>query len=451
MPAEKRDNVLVEFFPKQDEFARAALSGDYLYLLYGGAIRGGKTVVGLALITLLCRMYPGSRWAIVRKDLPTIRRNTIPSFEAIRPTGFIGDIHRTEWTARCSNGSEILFFPESLKDDPDLNRFKGLEVNGFLLEEANELDEKTWNKTIERAGSWRCPGPRQPSPLVLLTCNPSRGYVKRTFYDPWKKGALKPPFFYLPAYVTDNPHLSPAYLASLENLRETDPRAYRRFVQGDWETADEPDQLIRSEWVDAAYEAEHVPGKKSLGVDVGRFGDDPSVIAHQDGNTLRSLEFLGPQATNRTGAVVQARMSDGPVDAEHVFVDVVGLGAGVVDYLGNQHLTVTEVVSGAKPVCGGEETHLRFKNLRSQLWWSYREGLRTGRLRLEDRDSRLYEDLTAPRYSISGDRVISVESKDAIKLRIGRSTDAGDAAVYADAGRILGAFDYGDFDLRLDD
>ena len=91
---------------------------------------------------------------------------------------------------------------------------------------------------------------------------------------------------------------------------------------------------------------------------------------------------------------------------------------------------MTEVISGAKPIETRLET-FRFKNLRSQMWWVTREALRKGEICFEVDDPRLREDLTAPRYTITGDKVIQVESKDEIKKRIGRSTDAADAVVYA--------------------
>jgi len=429
--------TLVELFPKQREFSEAVFSGVYRFLLFGGAIRGGKTIVTLALIIILCRIYPGSRWAVVRKDLPTLRRNTIPSFERIRPKPFVGDINRSEWTARCTNGSEIIFFPESLRDDPELNRWRGLEVNGFLLEEANELSESSFNKSIERAGTWTVPGPKQPFPLVLLTCNPAKNYVRRIFYEPWKKKTLKAPFFYLPSRVADNPALTAEYLASLENLKTTDPVAYERFVKGNWEIADDPNQLIKFEWVENARKnVERNPGKRGLGVDVARYGDDDSTIAHREGNALVKLEHHHGLSIDRTADIVMARINEGPVDANLVNIDVVGLGAGVVDNCRRDGFAVVEVQSGGRAIERDlEETEdqsfFKFKNLRSQLWWEFREGLRKGEICLDVDDPKLVEDLTAPRYFISGDKVITVESKDEIKKRIGRSTDAGDAAVYA--------------------
>lgn len=46
-------------------------------------------------------------------------------------------------------------------------------------------------------------------------------------------------------------------------------------------------------------------------------------------------------------------------------------------------------------------------------------------------DPNLIEHLIASRYSISGDKVIEVESKDSLMRRLGRSPDAGDTVVYA--------------------
>jgi len=435
------------FTPKQDQYARAVLSGRYRHLLFGGAIRGGKSVCALSLIILLCRIYAGSRWAVVRKDLPTLRRNTIPTFEQIKPRSFVSEINRTTWTVRCRNDSEILFFPESIKGDPDLDRWKGLEVNGFKLGEANELQEATFSKSIERAGSWKCPGDKQPPPLNLLTCNPAKNWVKRKFYDPWKLKKLAPPFFFLQSLPGDNPHNTKAYLESLEELKKIDPRAYKRFVEGDWESADDPDQLILYDWILAARNTERVPGKRGLGVDIGRAeGGDDTVLCHVEGNAIVELEYHNGVRLDRQAEMIQARMNNGPIDAQHVMIDVVGIGAGVADILVGQGFEVTGVVSGAK-VQPKADSFYRFKNLRSQMWWEFRERLRRGEICIDIEDPRLFEDLTAPRYRVSGDKELEVESKDTIKTRIGRSTDAGDAAVYAFAELDDDGGDFGDWVL----
>lgn len=223
--------------PKQRQFAAAVFSGKYRYLFYGGAIRGGKSYCIMAIIFMLCWLFPGSRWAIVRKDMPTIERNLYPVFYKLKPW-FCGKINGRTHTATCTNGSQIIFFPESFDTDKEYERWRGLEVNGFWLEEANELVETSWNWAIQRAGSWviqatpENPEPRQPLPYILLTSNPAGNWVKRMFYTPWKNKTLQAPFFYIPATAHDNPYLPKAYLESLELLPTRD---YKVFVLGDWD------------------------------------------------------------------------------------------------------------------------------------------------------------------------------------------------------------------------
>ena len=71
---------------------------------------------------MLCKVYPNSRWAIVRKDLPTLKRNTIPSFQKIVPRSFMKSYNQDTQTVKFTNGSEIMFFAENYAQDKDLNR-----------------------------------------------------------------------------------------------------------------------------------------------------------------------------------------------------------------------------------------------------------------------------------------------------------------------------------------
>ncbi len=419
---------VLEFHKVQAEFFSAIRSEKYSYLLYGGAIQGGKTTVALLSLILLCRIFPRSRWAVVRKDGPSLTRNTIPSFNIIRPQEFIA-APTGKGVARCSNGSEIIFFPESLDRDPDYDRWKGLMVNGFLLEEANELDRRTFDKAIERAGTWKCNGPRQPKPTVLLTCNPARNWVLTDFYIPWKRGTLTAPYYFQRALPDDNPHLTQAYRDSLKNLP---PHLYKRFVMGDWDVLDDPSQLISFEWLLASLTVAKVPGPRQLGVDVARFGDDFTCLAERDGNALIGLERHHGLSTQEVGALTCARMNAGPIDAERVRIDSIGLGAGVVDYCRAEGFEVREFNASNKAPADAQFPLLRFKNKRAWAWWKLREAYRLGKICTELLDtSRLFQDLSAVRYKISGDKMVEIESKDQLKKRIGRSPDEGDAAVMA--------------------
>ncbi len=237
MEATVTKKILFEPFPKQQEFFDAALSGDYSFIVYGGAIRGGKTFALLALFILLSRFFPGSRWAIVRKDLPTIKKNLYPSWNKIKPENFIQSHNNETHTVTFKNGSQIIFFPESFSTDKDLDRWKGLEVNGFGFEEINECKQQTLYKAFERAGSYIIPKLKiQPKPLVVGTCNPTQGWLKELVYIPFKQGTLKNTWLYIQSRIYDNIPLmtaQPNYLPSLkENLNRYE---YDVFVEGNWD------------------------------------------------------------------------------------------------------------------------------------------------------------------------------------------------------------------------
>ena len=212
------------------EFLEAAFDNKHSIVLYGGAIRGGKTFAGLGTLLMLCKVYPKSRWAIVRKDLPTLKRNTIPSFQKIVPRSFMKSYNQDTQTVKFTNGSEIMFFAENYAQDKELDRWKGLEVNGFLLEEVNELEEAAFNKAIERSGSLILP--KQPPKLILATCNPAQNWVKEKFYDRWKANTLPDKWLYIPAKISDNPFIPKDYL---EGLKELPAYEYEVFVNGNWE------------------------------------------------------------------------------------------------------------------------------------------------------------------------------------------------------------------------
>jgi hypothetical protein len=425
---------------KQAAFINAVFSGEYNYLAFGGSVRGGKTFGGIATLAILCKVFPGSRWAIVRTDLPTLRRNTLPAYYKFRDQhapDFLGEFNQGTWIAKCANGSEILLFSEGLEGDPDLDRWKGLEVNGFLLEEANELAEKSFYKAMERAGAWiipktkHSPSPNQPPPLILLTFNPAMNWVYKLFYKPWRSGTIAAPYFFQPSSLADNPGIPEAYKASVANLPEAE---YRRFIQGEWEVENDPNQLIHLEWVWNAKNVDPVFGRNSIGVDVARYGKDKTCLCLASGNAVVKIEQFDQMSTTRTAKITSVWANDPvwPVMQDNLIVDAVGLGAGTADRLVEMgYRDLREFIAGAKPV-PRKKSFFQFANRRSQAWWEFREMLRLGQVSLpDDFPEDAISDLVAPRYEITQDRVVKVETKDDIKERLGRSTDYGDSIVTA--------------------
>jgi hypothetical protein len=423
---------------KQAQFITDVLSGNYLYMAMGGGIRGTKTWSTLAVLVILCRIYPRSRWAVVRKDLPTLRRNTVPSMNKLRERceGFVGELNQSNWTYTCINGSEILLFPESFASDPLLERWLGLEVNGFLFEEANEMTEMAANKGIERAGSWIIPSsrfrprPAQPPPYNFYTFNPCINWPRAWFYEPWKSGTLKPPFYFLPSTAKDNPYIPDAVREAWKNLPKAD---YDRFVEGEWNFTDDPDQLIKAEWIWNARNLDPIPGPPRMGVDVARFGDDQTVIARAFGNSLHDIRGFDKLPVNVTADYTMnlASEPDFTVGRGDIRIDTVGPGGGVADLCTANGYHITELIAGATP-WERKDTFYKFKNVRSQMWWEAAEKLRLGIAPLPmELPVRLVADLTSVKYRIHADRTVEIEEKKLTKARLGRSPDWADAYLSA--------------------
>lgn len=486
--ASRRKHVSFAEHPKQRVFAEAVFSGMYKFLLFGGAIRGGKTFIALAIAFVLCKIFPGSRWAIVRKSYSALRRNTIPAFNKLRPTNFVGPLNFSDWTATCTNGSKILFMAESIKEDPELNAFRGLEVNGFIPEEMNELQQVTFYKMVERAGSWVIPPerkivpevnergiktgrlvevlskPRQPPSLIMGTCNPTQNWVKDLFYDPWVEGTLKAPYYYLPSLPRDNPANPPGYIETLETTLPPDDA--RRFLEGDWSVSDDPHQMFHLSWILQCKEVDAADastwgqnaGRGSLGVDVGWLGSDPTIICYAVGASVVKFSRTERKRTTETKRTVTQWMVELGVDSRNVRIDSIGVGAGVVDMMIEDGYNVTEIVAGGKPVIEHAEMRrerwatanrrgqgvrmtddrdreanaVRFYDLRSQMYWMAARKLENGEISLpDDVPQKLIQDLLAIRYDIDAERQIRIWPKEKLKKELGRSTDYSDAFVSA--------------------
>ena len=228
--------VLFTPHPKQLDFMQAALGGNYKFLLFGGAAGGGKSFVSLATLITLAKFYPGSKSFVIRESLPTLKRTTIPSFFKLCPRSFIDNYNQTDQVIRFRNGSTLTFFPENYNLDKNLTRFDGIEANFFLIEEGQEIQKKTFEKCKLRAGRNIIPElEEQPTPVIMITCNPSQNWTKEVFRNPYVQGRLPEDHFYLPALMKDNPALPAEYVKGLENLDEVTKAI---FVNGDWDIID---------------------------------------------------------------------------------------------------------------------------------------------------------------------------------------------------------------------
>lgn len=262
---DERKNVVFNPFPKQIEFLEAVLSSKYSFILYGGAIRGGKTYALLGLHLILAKAFPGSRYAIIRENIPQLKINVLPIFNQIFPDYFIEQYpaQHNSWIARFTNGSELIFFSEDYDSNLKyLERFRGLEIDGASVEEMSGIARETFDKLLERLGTWKMrerlvakqKGQRIPPQFVAGTCNPTWRWLKQDIYEPWKKGTLQKEFKYIPAKVTDNPYIDQDWVDSKKATLA--PLLFKMFIEGDWDV-----NLNENAWLFAFNRAIHIAQK----------------------------------------------------------------------------------------------------------------------------------------------------------------------------------------------
>lgn len=219
------------------ETVLAAAFGDnpFRYLFYGGAIRGGKTYACLVSLVILCKIFPGSKWFVIRKSFASMQETTLPTMHKILGKGALVKWNRDKanyYVEFLKTGSRIFFAGEDFNRDPKLDWMLGLECNGFFLEQIEELQELTLDMCISRAGSWIIE--TMPTPLILGSFNPTLTWVRNKIYIPSLEGTLEAPFFYMDANAEDNPFVTAEQWKNWQNM---DAALYAQFVGGSWEFA----------------------------------------------------------------------------------------------------------------------------------------------------------------------------------------------------------------------
>jgi hypothetical protein len=230
--------ILLQTFGKQEQFINTALAGTHDFIMYGGSIRGGKTIAIIALFILLCRMYPKSKHVICRRSLTRLRDTSLPTFYSIVPEGFVEAFPSVGngWECTFTNGSSIKFYAENIEKDPELKRFRGLEYDCIAFDEL-DVDERTFYVGFERCGTHRMAereqGVYKCPYMVLATSNPQKNWVKQVIWDPYVKGTLPKRWLFIRSSVWDNPHVTQEWI---ERQRSNmPPLRFAMMMEGNWE------------------------------------------------------------------------------------------------------------------------------------------------------------------------------------------------------------------------
>jgi hypothetical protein len=240
---------------------------------------------------------------------------------------------------------------------------------------------------------------------------------------------------FIPSLVQDNPYLRDTYTSTLQALPEP---LRSQLLKGDFLAGgeDSPWVVCPTNWIQAAmdrWQNEPRPKAKmdAISCDPSRGGRDETVIAKRYGDWFDELVVLPGQSVPdgpAAAALVVANLRDGAA----IFVDLIGIGSSVFDFLKGNGLNCTGINVASASHARDASGRLGFVNKRAELMWRVREALEPDNLHAISLppDQKLLADLAAPTWKLTP-RGIQVESKVEIQKRLGRSTDRADAIMLA--------------------
>lgn len=450
--------IPIEVFPKQKQVLSAIRGGEAKEIVYGGAMGSGKSYLIALIASSLARQHPGITVGVFRKNRSTLKRTTLESFFE-----YLNNIGAEEGRDYTFNAGELVFtfpHPGSVSSkvmfleldgtkDRNYNKVRSLNLTCAFVDEVNECEREGWIALLARVGRRNTDANGYKIPAFLMgTCNPDVNWVKDDFYTPFKKGILPYNKMFIPALPSDNPRLPEEYIQQLESMPEQFKQLY---LYGNWDYSDDDNSLFKHMHIDRGtitdlnilYQVDSEgkstriidPSQRFIGVDVAREGRDKTVFAMVDNGQL--VDIYVPNITVDDKAPILMQVADevikyaerNQVGYEHVAIDAVGVGGGVVDSCRQQGYYVMEYKAGSNDVKRDSRGLPMYDNIRSEAFWQLSDALQKGEFTIYsgiDHYAELKKDLVVHTYEIT-DKVTKVESKTQLKKRLGASPDFADA------------------------
>lgn len=213
-------------------------------------------------------------------------------------------------------------------------------------------------------------------------------------------------------------------IAAWEKQYGLDSDWFKVHVKGEFPSSNEL-QYISADLVDAA--RERVPKRGQfefapviLGLDASWMGADHLIVYKRQGIYCERLLKISHNGNDIAIANALARLED-EHNADAVFIDM-GYGTGIYSAGKSWGRNWTLVSFGSK------SSRIDCANKRAEMYANARDWLIEGGCLPPD-DRELADDLMTPELTDNAKGLIQLEKKEAIKKRLGRSTDYGDAFV----------------------
>ena len=214
----------------------------------------------------------------------------------------------------------------------------------------------------------------------------------------------------------DSPLVDDNYPEMMRRQYGEDSPIYKVRVLGEFPDSS-ADTIIPLHLVESAIDRDidSSISQKIAGLDIARFGDDSSAIVVRQGPKITYIDEWNKQDLMSTVGRIMNLWRGKVFDV--IYVDSIGLGAGVADRLKELGCPVVEV-----NVAESSSYDDRYQRLRDELWWLAREFFETLSVCIPSSVKyfgELQGQLTTLRYGFTSTGKIKAESKDELKKRLG--------------------------------
>ena len=409
--------------PWQADALNALARHDRIAIRSGHGV-GKSTFLSWAILWFHTTRYPAKTAATAPTDhqLEDILWSELATWLRKMPEGLQGLFRWLHGRFEVASAPEESFAVARTARKEKPEAFAGIHSEHTLLigDEASGIDEVIFEAGL---GSMSTPGAK-----MVLTGNPTRtsGY----FYEAFHRNRAR---WHTIRVNSEDVERARGHIEDVIATYGKDSNAYRVRVLGEFPTAAD-EQVIPLELVEAAIARDVAASDRYRvvwGLDVARFGDDRTALAKRRGNVLLDpIKFWRHSDTMQTAGQVMAayqecEYADRPSE---ILVDVIGIGAGVVDRMRELGLPVRGINVGELPAHSD-----RFMRRRDELWWNARDWFSRMDCSIPD-DRALVAELTAPNYTFTSAGKLLVEPKSDLKKRGLPSPDLADAFILTLAG-----------------
>jgi hypothetical protein len=405
------------------------------------SIRSGHGVGKTALVAMLALHF-----LLFRDDVKIIV--TSPSADQMKD-GLIPEINKwisrlPSWMSASLSGTServvrypddknnFISFRTARKENPEA--LAGVHATHvmILVDEASGVDEvvyETGQGALSTEGS-----------IAILIGNPTRpsGFFYKT------QTILKDLWWTRKVSCRDSTMVSDDYILSQLRTYGADSREFRVRVLGEFPESGQ-DSVIPRAFVTAALERDvsAVTGDIVWGVDPGR-GGDPTGFCERSSNVLTELKLLRYSDVMNVVGWLKQRYDHTPIRLRPVaiYVDSIGLGAGVADRLLELELPVVHV-----NVAETSSMSDRFVNLRAELGYALREWLESREVAIAPTEmaDAFTEQCSEVQQKFTSTGKVQLESKMEMKKRGVASPNLYDAAAltFADGANVrIGSYEH---------